>query len=157
RPEQLHVAWAHIVPGDEMQQLAIETEHVCEQTSAERDRVSHDGLEDRLRVARRAADYAENLRCRRLLLERLGKPLFQLDTRFAGRVNSRSRLRSGRTTFVTVLSAFRAFARRGHLNRPPAEDQALRWLENSTQAHACVSQFTLIASADLRHCWRNLL
>src|SRR5438128_8574956 len=66
--------------------IAVETEHVCEQTSAERDRVSHDDLEDWLRVARRAADHAENLRCRRLLLERLGKPLFQLATGFAGRV-----------------------------------------------------------------------
>src|SRR5262249_18763780 len=108
-----------------MQQLAIETEHVCEQTSAERDRISHNGLEDRLRVARRAADYAENLRCRLLLLERLGKPLFQLDTRFAGRVTSRSRVRSGRTPFETVFLAFRAFARRGHLKSPPCRGSGL--------------------------------
>src|SRR5262249_1994314 len=40
--------------------------------------------------------------------------------------NARCRLRSGRTNFATVRSAFRAFAGRGHLSRPHAEDQAFR-------------------------------
>jgi hypothetical protein len=40
--------------------------------------------------------------------------------------DGRSRLRSSQTTFATVRSAFRAFARRGHLNRPHVEDQAFR-------------------------------
>src|SRR5262245_43414312 len=41
------------------------------------------------------------------------------------RVRTPSRLRSGRTTFTTVCLAFRAFARRGHLSRPHAEDSGL--------------------------------
>jgi hypothetical protein len=39
-----------------MQQLAVETEHVRKQTAAERDRVSHDCLEHRLRIRPRGAD-----------------------------------------------------------------------------------------------------
>src|SRR5262249_34447256 len=47
----------------------------------------------------------------------------------------------GRTTLSTVRSAFRAFARRGHLDRSHAEDQAFRSKENSTQVRAYVSQW----------------
>src|SRR5438105_512049 len=76
-------AWAYVVAGNEMQQLAVETEHVREQTAAERDRVSHDCLEHRLHVGRRGADYAKNLRGRSLLLQRLGESLPGL-SEFAG-------------------------------------------------------------------------
>jgi hypothetical protein len=51
-----------------MQQFAIETEHVGIYTAAERDRISHDRLERRLRVSRRCTYHAKNLRGGFLLL-----------------------------------------------------------------------------------------
>jgi hypothetical protein len=54
-----------------MQQLAIETEHVRKQTTTERDRISHDRLEYRLRDGRRGTDHAKNVSRRRQLLARL--------------------------------------------------------------------------------------
>ncbi len=56
-----------------MQQLAVELEHVCKQTSAQRDRVSDDRLKHRLHIRRRGTDCAKNFRGRCLLLERLGE------------------------------------------------------------------------------------
>src|SRR5262249_7350743 len=82
------------------------------------------GLEHRLELAWRVRNDAQYLRRCRLLFECLGQFLFKIGARLATGTNARSRLRSGRTTFATVRSAFRAFARRGHLNRPHAEDQA---------------------------------
>jgi hypothetical protein len=114
------------VAGDEMQEFTVEAEHIRKQTTAERDRVSHDRLEYRPQVGRRSADYAKNFRGCRLLFECLGEFLFQIGAGLADAPNARSRLRSRRTKTASVRSAFLAFARRGHLNRPHAEDQAFR-------------------------------
>ena len=60
--------WGHVMGGDKMQQLAIETEHVGIYTAAERDRISHDRLEHRLHVSRRGTYHTKNLRGGLLLL-----------------------------------------------------------------------------------------
>ena len=76
--------------------------------------LDHD-LQHGLELGRRGADDPQNLGCRRLLLQRLGKPLFQMDPRFADRMNSRTRLRCLRTKTGNASSALRPFARQGHL------------------------------------------
>ncbi|HTJ28301.1 MAG TPA: hypothetical protein VMA36_19240, partial [Candidatus Limnocylindria bacterium] len=53
-----------------MQQLSVETEHVGEHASADRDRVADDRVEDRLDVGGRARDDLEDLRRGGLLFER---------------------------------------------------------------------------------------
>ena len=72
-PQQLHIARADVVAGDEMEQLAIEAEHVGKQAAAQSDRVAHDRLEHRLHLGRRGADHAQDRRRRRLLLQGLGQ------------------------------------------------------------------------------------
>ena len=72
-PKQLQIVRAHVVAGDEMEQLAIEAEHVREQAAAESDSVAHDRLEHRLHVGRRGADHAKDRGRRRLLLQCLGQ------------------------------------------------------------------------------------
>src|SRR5215472_1656077 len=72
-------------------------------------------LQHGLQLGRRGADDSQNLGCRRLLLERLGKSLFQLDARLEDRVNSRTRLRSRRTKTASMRSALCLFASQGHL------------------------------------------
>src|SRR5262249_30965049 len=93
------------------------------------------GVEHLLQLARRAGDNLQHLRGCRLLLPCLGKVSprlvefalacfelpFQIGARLGHLTNAPRRLRSGRTNFATVGSAFRAFARRGHLKLPPAE------------------------------------
>src|SRR5262245_60423358 len=101
--------------GGDSEGVALAQEERSKLGLAEARRVRQYGLEDRLQFSRRAADDLQDIRGRRLLLQRLGKPLFQLDTRFAGRVNSRSRLRSGRTTLAAARWALCAFGRQGHL------------------------------------------
>ena len=54
-----------------MQQLAIETEHIREQTAAERHRISYNRLEHRLRVSRRRFDDLENFCSCGLLFQRI--------------------------------------------------------------------------------------
>src|SRR5215831_6188455 len=72
-----------------------------------------DDVKHWLELGRRGADDPQNLSHRRLLLERLGKPLFQL--RFADRVNALARLRCLRTKTGNASSALRLFASQGHL------------------------------------------
>src|SRR5262249_22585 len=91
--------------------VEFENGHVVGFTEASR--TLGDNVEHWLDLGRRRADDRENLSHRRLLLERLGKPLFQL--RFADRVNALARLRSRRTKTTSVRSALRLFARQGHL------------------------------------------
>ena len=50
-----------------MYEFAVEAKHVCKATPTKRNRVSHDCLEHRLRVIRRSAYDAKNLRGRHLL------------------------------------------------------------------------------------------
>ena len=68
-PKQLGIIRADIVAGDEVEQLAIEAEHVREQAAAQRDGVAHDRLEHRLDVGRQGADHAQDRGGRRLLLQ----------------------------------------------------------------------------------------
>ena len=72
-PKQLHIVRAHVVAGDEMEQLAIEAEHVRKQAAAESDSVAHDRLEHRLHVGRRGADHAKYRGSCRLLLQCLSQ------------------------------------------------------------------------------------
>jgi hypothetical protein len=129
RLEQSHVTGAHVVAGDEMQQLTIETEHVRKQTTAERDRVSYDRLEHRLYVGRRGADHAKKLGGRCLLLPRFCELagarfellfqlarvrlelLFQFGAGLGNAAHVCSHLRSGRTKLTSVRSALCALAR----------------------------------------------
>ena len=116
--------WTPVGGRTKLVPVTLKNGHVI--SSAEARGTLDDDIKHGLELGRRGADDPQNLGRRRLLLERVGKPLFQLDTRFTGRVNSRSRLRSGGTTLATVRSVLRAFARRGHLNRPHAEEPAFR-------------------------------
>jgi hypothetical protein len=50
-----------VVLGDEMEQLAVELKERAEDPVAQPHRVSNDGIEDRLHIGRRAADYPQNL------------------------------------------------------------------------------------------------
>jgi hypothetical protein len=61
RPHQLLIARANVVPGDEVQELAVEPKHVCEQTAAEGHRVAHDRVEHGLGVGPRVRDPAQDL------------------------------------------------------------------------------------------------
>jgi hypothetical protein len=70
--------------------LPVELENGDVVGPAKARRTLDDNVKHRPELGRRGADDSQYLGCRRLLLERLGKPLFELDTRFAGRVNSRS-------------------------------------------------------------------
>ena len=72
-PKQLDIVRAHVVAGDEMEQLAIEAEHVRKHASAESDSVAHDRLEHRLHVGRRGADHAKYRGSCRLLLQCLSQ------------------------------------------------------------------------------------
>src|SRR5262249_9199375 len=60
-------------------------------------------------------DYAEHLRGRRLLLQRLGKFLFQVGVGCAKAVNVSSRLRCLRTKTGNASSTLRPFASQDHL------------------------------------------
>ena len=91
--------------------------------------LQHD-LEHRLQLAWRAADDAEHLRSRRLLLQRLGKlararvePSFQLGSRLALAADARLRLRSGRRN-ATLRPAFRRLARQASSPVPSLVSQA---------------------------------
>ena len=57
--------------------------------AAEADRIFHHVLQYRLEVERRAADDLEDFAGRRVLLQGLGKPLFQLGAGFAVAANAR--------------------------------------------------------------------
>src|SRR5262249_45186835 len=103
-----------------MDELAIETEHPTESSLAEARRARHDGVEYRLDVIRRTCNYAQHLRSRRLLLQRLGEILLQLSVGFANAVDVSPHLRSGRTKLATVRPALRPFARQGHPRSPHA-------------------------------------
>src|SRR5713101_4480841 len=61
-----------VVMGDVMDQLAVELIEPAEEAVAQPHGASDDRVEDRLHVGLRAADDAQDLSCRRLLLERLG-------------------------------------------------------------------------------------
>jgi hypothetical protein len=60
-----------VVVRDEMKQLAIELEYGSDVGAAQPDGIRHDGVKDRLDIRRRAADDPQDLRRRRLLLQRL--------------------------------------------------------------------------------------
>jgi hypothetical protein len=94
-------------------------------------------IEHHLQIEGGPADDLEHVGGGGLLLQRLAQLLFEIASArvellyqcrlgFTRQGNARTRLRSGRTKLANVRSAFRALARRGHLNRPHAEDQALR-------------------------------
>src|SRR5262249_39268235 len=82
---------------------------------AEPRRVRQYGLEDRLQVAGRARNDAQDLRCRRLLLKRLGELLFQIGIGCAKAVNVSSRHRCLRTKTGNAFSVFRPLASQDHL------------------------------------------
>src|SRR5262245_5588005 len=83
-------------------------------------------FEHRPQFARRIADDLQDLGRGRLLLQRLGKPLFQMGARFADGMDFCSCLRSGRanlaTVFLALLLALLPFARqrrpRWRVDRP---------------------------------------
>src|SRR5262245_28440027 len=151
--------WRNVVHTIATERVSLAKPHDPELGSANPCCVRQRRLEHRFQLARRTRNDPQHFRRRRLLLHRLGKVpprlgkltsarfelLFQLDQCIGSIANARSRFRSGRTKLAATRSPFRAFARRGHVNRPHAEDQAFRGKENITQARAYVSQFTLIA------------
>jgi hypothetical protein len=78
-------------------------------------RTLDDNVKHRPELGRRSADDSQNLSHRRLLLERLGKFLFQIGAGFADAANARSRFRCLRTKTSNAGSALRPFARQDHL------------------------------------------
>jgi hypothetical protein len=61
----------HLVVAGDMEHLAVVPKDKCGDSAAQRDSVPRNGVEDGLGVCRRTAYYAQDLRCRRLLLPRL--------------------------------------------------------------------------------------
>jgi hypothetical protein len=92
---------------------------------------------------------------------------FRMGARLPLATDARSFLCSGRTNFATMRSAFSAFARRGHLNLPPAEDQpftvekiarkpeqALQaWLGHKNIQHTV--RYTELAPDRFKNFWRD--
>src|SRR5262249_16053993 len=71
--ECFDISWRHIVPRGEMQSAFLTEIEIAELGRADAGRVLQHGVEDGLQLARRARNYAQHLRRRRLLLQRLGK------------------------------------------------------------------------------------
>src|SRR5262245_26543368 len=93
--------------------VEFENGHVVGFTEASR--TLGDNVEHWLELGRRGTDNPQNLSHRRLLLERLGKFLFQIGAGFADAANAHSCLRSGRTKLAAACWALCAFERQGHL------------------------------------------
>src|SRR5262249_7628047 len=140
-PPQFDVfRWQGTVERSVTEGISFAEPHRAVTSLAKLYRICEYRLKYRLQFSGRARDDAKHLRSRGLLLQCLGEVPprlvefalvcfelpFQVAARLAHLTNVRSRLRSGRTAFVTLRSAFCGFARRGHLNRPHAEDQAFR-------------------------------
>jgi hypothetical protein len=101
--------------GGRTEVLPLEFENGRIVGSAEARRTLDDDIKHGLELGRRGADNPQNLSHRRLLLERLGKFLFQIGAGFANAVNVSSRLRCLRTKTANACSALRPFASQGHL------------------------------------------
>lgn len=63
--------------GNEVQHFAIKTVHIGEQTTAQDDRISHNGFENSPRVRARRADYTKDFAGSTLLLKRLAQLQFK--------------------------------------------------------------------------------
>src|SRR5262249_35085105 len=94
-------SWRNRAPvGCRIQVLPLELKNGCVFGFAKARRTLGDNVKHWLELGGRGAEDPQNFSHRRLLLDRLGKPLFQL--RFADRMSTLARLRSGRTTLATV-------------------------------------------------------